>query len=37
MDVQEAMSNVAVNSAYMLNAKLIIIFSNTGEQAMTVN
>ena len=30
------MSNVAVNAAYMLDAKLIIIFSNTGEQAIMV-
>ena len=36
MSVQDAMSNVAVNAAYMLGAQLIIIFSNTGEQAITV-
>lgn len=30
------MSNNAVSASYMLGARLIILFSNTGEQAITV-
>ena len=36
MSIEESMSNNAVSASYMLNAKLIILFSNSGEQAITV-
>ena len=37
MTIEESMANNAVNAAYMLDAKLIILFSNTGGQAITVS
>ena len=36
LSIEDSMSNNAVSASYMLNAKLIILFSNTGEQAITV-
>ena len=36
LSIEESMSNNAVSASYMLGAKLIILFSNTGEQAITV-
>mmetsp|Transcript_97836 Transcript_97836/g.134561 ORF Transcript_97836/g.134561 Transcript_97836/m.134561 type:complete len:89 (+) Transcript_97836:484-750(+) len=33
LSVEECMSNNAVNAAFMLNAKLIICFTENGEQA----
>ena len=34
MNVEQSMANCAVNASYMLGAKLIILFSNTGMQAI---
>ena len=36
LSIEDSMSNGAVSASYMLGAKLIILFSNTGEQAITV-
>ena len=36
LSIEDSMSNNAVSASYMLGAKLIILFSNTGEQAITV-
>lgn len=36
LSIEESMSNNAVSASFMLGAKLIILFSNTGEQAITV-
>jgi hypothetical protein len=31
LSIEESMSNNAVSASYMLGARLIILFSNTGE------
>ena len=36
LSIEDSMSNNAVSASYMLGARLIILFSNTGEQAITV-
>lgn len=37
LSIEDSMSNNAVSASYMLHAQLIILFSNTGEQAITVS
>lgn len=37
LSISEAISNCAVKAAYEINAKLIIVFTNSGHSAMTVS
>ena len=36
LSISETISNVAVKAAYEMNAKLIIVFTNSGSSAMLV-
>jgi pyruvate kinase len=36
LSIAETISNVAVKAAYEMNARLIIVFTNSGQSAMTV-
>jgi pyruvate kinase len=36
LSIAETISNVAVKAAYEMNAKLIIVFTNSGSSAMLV-
>lgn len=36
MSIGEAISNCAVKAAYEINARLIIVFTNSGQSAITV-
>ena len=37
LSIGEAISNCAVKAAYEMNAKMIIVFTNSGQSAITVS